>query len=180
MSSLTSPSNPLQCADLEAGEETGSRNGAVPAADGDAAGKPAFRKRIAIGGHCHSRPPAHAGARTKLVRASVPGPVHAVRRSERMRPSSSVAPTGWMQLRHRRRLQHPSHLANTMGPSSALGRRMRDEATTLATLWMREPKDYWRLISYDVDPVWEETVSRILQPPRPRPRPRSTRPLRPI
>ena len=33
---------------------------------------------------------------------------------------------------------------------------MAREATTLATLWMRDAKDFWRLISYDVDPVWDE------------------------
>ena len=27
---------------------------------------------------------------------------------------------------------------------------------TLATLWMRDSKGSWRLISYDVDPVWDE------------------------
>jgi hypothetical protein len=36
-----------------------------------------------------------------------------------------------------------------------LGRRDGAEQTTLATLWAREGKS-WKLISYDVDPVWEE------------------------
>ncbi len=36
-----------------------------------------------------------------------------------------------------------------------LGRKDGTEGTTLATLWTREANS-WRLISYDVDPIWEE------------------------
>src|SRR5687768_1286359 len=34
-------------------------------------------------------------------------------------------------------------------------RQERNEQTTLATLWTREPNS-WKLISYNVDPVWDE------------------------
>ncbi|HYI95291.1 MAG TPA: hypothetical protein VEX68_17250 [Bryobacteraceae bacterium] len=37
-----------------------------------------------------------------------------------------------------------------------IGKKDGAEATTLATLWTRESKNFWRLISYDVDPMWDE------------------------
>src|SRR6185503_17527824 len=37
-----------------------------------------------------------------------------------------------------------------------LGRKNDPEQTTLATLWTREGNS-WKLISYDVDPVWNES-----------------------
>jgi hypothetical protein len=37
-----------------------------------------------------------------------------------------------------------------------LGKKDGPEATTLATLWTRAPKGYWMLVSYDVDPEWDE------------------------
>src|SRR5205814_803331 len=37
-----------------------------------------------------------------------------------------------------------------------IARKDDSQATTLATLWTREPKGYWRLISYDLDPVWDD------------------------
>ena len=37
-----------------------------------------------------------------------------------------------------------------------IGKKDGSEKTTLATLWSRAPKGNWRLISYDVDPEWEE------------------------
>ncbi len=36
-----------------------------------------------------------------------------------------------------------------------LGNKNLHEAVTLATLWTRAPNGYWRIISYDVDPLWD-------------------------
>jgi hypothetical protein len=40
-----------------------------------------------------------------------------------------------------------------------VGKKDGGQATTLATLWMREGNGFWRLTSYDVDPVWEEHLA---------------------
>ena len=48
-----------------------------------------------------------------------------------------------------------------------LGNKNLVDAVTLATLWTRGPNDYWRVISYDVDPVWEtyRAPNTALTPP---------------
>jgi len=52
-----------------------------------------------------------------------------------------------------------------------LGNKNLNEAVTLATLWARGPSGYWRVISYDVDPLWEtyRTPNTAVTTPRPEP-----------
>ena len=45
-----------------------------------------------------------------------------------------------------------------------LGRKDGSKAATLATLWMKGPNDYLRLISYDVDPTWGEDAAPNVAP----------------
>ena len=52
-----------------------------------------------------------------------------------------------------------------------LGKKDGPEATTLATLWTRAPKGYWMLISYDVDPEWDEYSAPNTATTVPRPAP---------
>lgn len=52
-----------------------------------------------------------------------------------------------------------------------IGKKDGPETTTLATLWSRAPKGNWTLVSYDVDPEWEEysapNTASTVPPPAP-------------
>ena len=112
------------CADLEAGEKLDRGMAPFRLLMGLQQANQRFGNVSQLGEILTAVPPAHKGLRTKLVQHQYQGSSRCTT-FERMRPSSSVASTAWMQLRHRRRLRHPSHLANTMGQCSVSGRRMR-------------------------------------------------------
>ena len=100
-------------------------------------------------------PPAHAGVRTKLVQHPYQGQfaLYDVR-EDAAEQFSCVNRLDATQTSPKAAAS--KSFGKYYGAVFRIGKKDGAEATTLATLWMREAKDFWRLISYDVDPVWDE------------------------
>ncbi len=99
--------------------------------------------------------PAQSGARTKLVQHPYQGEftLYDVREdaAEQFNCANRLDPTQASP-----KAAASKSFGKYYGAVFRVGKKDRTEATTLVTLWMRDAKNYWRLISYDLDPVWDE------------------------
>ena len=160
--------------------ETRPRNGAVPSLTALREANERFGNVSQLGDILTAPPPAQAGARTKPVKHPWQTQFSLYDVREDVLPSSSAVSTGSNQARFLRKRPHPNRSANTMAQFSVLRRRMELRATTLATLWTRDDRNFWKLVSYDVDPVWDEHRAPNTATSAPPAAPTDTRQLPPI
>ena len=143
------------CADLEAGEKLDRGMAPFRLLMAMQQANQRFGNVSQLGDILTTVPPAHSGARTKLVQHPYQGQftLYDVREdaAEQFSCVNRLDPTQASP-----KAAASKSFGKYYGAVFRVGKKDRTEATTLATLWMRDAKNYWRLISYDLDPVWDE------------------------
>ena len=143
------------CADLEAGEKLDRGMAPFRLLMAMQQANQRFGNVSQLGDILTAVPPAHAGVRTKLVQHPYQGQfaLYDVR-EDAAEQFSCVNRLDATQTSPKAAAS--KSFGKYYGAVFRIGKKDGAEATTLATLWMREAKNFWRLISYDVDPVWDE------------------------
>ena len=143
------------CADLEAGEKLDRGMAPFRLLMAMQQANQRFGNVSQLGDILTAVPPAHSGARTKLVQHPYQGQfaLYDVR-EDAAEQFSCVNRLDATQTSPKAAAS--KSFGKYYGAVFRIGKKDGAEATTLATLWMRDAKNYWRLISYDLDPVWDE------------------------